>query len=202
MPTLTPSLPKWKAFEIQGERAFPSYQVSVRYQMDGAPPPGWTRSIVEGKPDRQWSSTQKRQPLYYPEPPAEGVIQAEAQAFWDAVKDQVHPANSYGPEGTPKIPNYSDVEITVSEPEWETWCLDWFSHFTYRFDRTDAELLASFEKYVRRVMEACNYDREAYGGKLMGAEDRYRWKGDARMGTDPPCVCEHCLKDGITRIDH
>jgi len=192
----------FKQFEIDNERAFPSYTVAVRFQMDGKPPEGWTRSVVEGKPERQWSSSQRMSPLAYEAKPDFSVVQADAQKFWDEVKDQVHGPKSYGPEGTPKFPNVSDVEIKIGEEKWETWIEGWFSHWTWRLDRTDAELLASFEKYVRRVREQCNYDSEKYGGRLMGAEDRYRWKGDGRTGTEAPCNCEHCVKLGITRIDH
>lgn len=200
-PSSSTPVRSWKAFEIDGDPAFPFYQVSVRYQMDGAPPPGWLHAVVEGRPDRQWSCSQKRQPLYYLEPPAEHVIRAEAQAFWDAIKDEVHGPRSYGPEGTPKIPHYSDVEIKIGEAKYETWILDWFSHFTFRVGRSDAELLASFQRYVSRIMSGPE-DYDVRKGKLMGAEDRYRWRGDARKDTDPPCGCEHCLKAGIARIDH
>jgi hypothetical protein len=85
------------------------------------------------------------------------------------------------------------------------WCLTWFSHFTYNTWLDDDEILASFENYVREVtrhnevhghfdnMMTNKDDRDSYIC-LMGAEDRFRWKG--------PCRCEHCQTAGVVRIDH
>jgi len=87
--------------------------------------------------------------------------------------------------------------------EWETWCITWFSHYTYNVYLSDQKLLESFASFVDRKLplhmnlnishEICKREGiKTYC--LMGAEDRWRWKG--------PCHCEHCQKFGITRIDH
>jgi hypothetical protein len=179
---------------INGDPAFPYCYVNVKVQVDGAPPPGWTRSVVEGRPDRQWTNVQPRTPYYFEHLPEAGVVEARAKEFWDQIKDQVHEADSYGPEGTPKYPNQSDVEIEIGEFKYGTWILDWFSHLTFDLGRSDEELIASFSRYVAAAQ------RE--GVELMGADDRWRWKGNAKQDTPPPCRCEHCVKAGIVRIDH
>ena len=86
--------------------------------------------------------------------------------------------------------------------EQETWCLIWFSHYTYNTHLTDDELRTSFSYFVDRKMplqhnldvakEYRDPDMKTYC--LMGAEDTWRWKG--------PCRCEHCIKNGVVRIDH
>jgi hypothetical protein len=86
---------------------------------------------------------------------------------------------------------------------YEAWCLTWFSHYTYNIHLTDEELLASFDQFVwdklplHRNLEIWPPERRDPNMKtycLMGAEDRWRWKG--------PCHCKHCKAQGITRIDH
>ena len=86
----------------------------------------------------------------------------------------------------------------------ETWCCRWFSHYTYNTHLSDDELLASFEAYVERhrveqlgLYENLEVHKERVGENwtcLMGAEDRWRWKG--------PCRCEHCTARGVVSIDH
>jgi hypothetical protein len=83
--------------------------------------------------------------------------------------------------------------------EEETWCSTWFEHFTFDVGQSDTEALASFENYVCR-----NADNL---GKLMGAEDRWRWHGaepDGKPDTHstPPCRCQGCKKQGIIKIGH
>jgi len=89
--------------------------------------------------------------------------------------------------------------------EKETWCLHWFNHHTYNIHLSDDELFKSFDEFCYRKRVANmkaghhNNDWSEHGEKgkyycLMGAEQRWRWKG--------PCHCEHCEKAGLTRIDH
>jgi hypothetical protein len=97
--------------------------------------------------------------------------------------------------------------------EYETWCIQWFNHYTFDIGQTDEEVLDSFEKFVRRKTETnkrnghynneLNYNNELPYYCLMGAEDRWRWNGgDADNYTDPPCRCEGCKKNGLIRINH
>lgn len=89
----------------------------------------------------------------------------------------------------------------------DTWCLEWFCHKTFRdrFDNPGA-VLADFEKYVRRI------EREFPPGLpvsmmgedyvcLMGAEERWRWRGDGR-DSPAPCECASCELNGWWRINH
>ena len=90
--------------------------------------------------------------------------------------------------------------------EEESWCLTWFSHYTYNQFETDSEVERSFRDFVDRKEEFnwknghhvsdmnMNLDMKEHPYYcLMGAEDRYRWK---------ICRCEHCVKLGKITIDH
>ncbi len=101
------------------------------------------------------------------------------------------------------VPTLGDLTISAVYLRSETWCQAWFSHWTWANGRTDQELLQSFQAYVMRI-EELNWKSQREAGKdvlcLMGAEDRYRWRG--REDSKAPCRCEHCEKLGIVRIDH
>jgi len=108
-----------------------------------------------------------------------------------------------------------DVGIEVKISHYEEWCCHWFNHYTFDLGLSDAEVLASFERYVWR-MERHNQRNQVKVGEgadafytdpicIMGAEDRYRWSGandDNGDPTDPPCRCEHCVEQGVVRINH
>jgi len=97
-------------------------------------------------------------------------------------------------------------ELKVEFMGEETWCLTWFSHFTYNVHLSNQELLESFADFVDRKQREnvehghfrteANYQNKQAGRYycLMGAEDHWRWKG--------PCRCRHCVKFRLTRIDH
>ncbi len=94
-----------------------------------------------------------------------------------------------------KDKNPSTPILSIDFVEFETWCLQWFSHYTFDVGQTDAEVLKSFEDFVSR--------KESLSEKeycLMGADDRWRWKGTD--GKDAPCRCEGCKKFNIIRINH
>ena len=87
----------------------------------------------------------------------------------------------------------------------ETWCCNWFNHYTYNIHLSDEELLESFQAYVERQRPYICEDLGSYDEYkrrvpedkricLMGAQDRWRWK--------EPCRCEHCQERGIVMIDH
>lgn len=87
---------------------------------------------------------------------------------------------------------------------YETWNLTWFSHETFDVGQSNEEALASFERYVMRHE---GYQKDIQPGQisLMGAEDRWRWRGaDTKEGstTPAPCRCEGCKKAGMIRINH
>lgn len=84
------------------------------------------------------------------------------------------------------------------------WCLTWFSHYTFRDGRSDADLYASFREYVytyewmQDIYHVPQKDFEKVYGEpyvcLMGAQDYWRH-------TDI-CTCEDCVKFDIVRIGH
>lgn len=109
------------------------------------------------------------------------------------------------------------IDYSYKLLRYETWCLNWFSHYTFDIGQSDEDALDSFEKYVKRYedqqslpIEMINKLGDDYNC-LMGAEDRWRWghyemdeKGN-RIGEDlilGPCRCNACKKAGIIRIDH
>jgi hypothetical protein len=98
-------------------------------------------------------------------------------------------------------------------PKWETWHLSWFCHETYAPFATDEDALASFSRYVddavlynlKNARMETMRDGSRYWNDspkvLMGADDRWRWRGE-NEGDPPPCKCEGCRKAGMTRINH
>lgn len=114
--------------------------------------------------------------------------------------------------GAPRMEDARVVSTEVKGLRWETWCLDWFSHWTWDTGQTDRQALASFTRYVNRYRHMQDhFSPEVYGEDyicLMGAEDRWRWKGRDGDGTEgsgetrPPCRCGSCRELGIIRVDH
>lgn len=104
----------------------------------------------------------------------------------------------------------TDLVIEYNLRMYETWNLQWFSHYTFDIGQTDEEAIDSFEQFVQR--------HESYQGRLieftgdlnkiclMGAEDRYRWHSvDNNKLQDyrqVPCRCIHCKEQGLLRINH
>lgn len=87
----------------------------------------------------------------------------------------------------------------------ETWCLTWFSHWTFDIGQTDSEAITSFSRYITRMQhliqkEETNLPRTKWHS-LMGAEDYYRWRG-AKGYDKYPCRCDACKKRGVISIDH
>lgn len=100
----------------------------------------------------------------------------------------------------------------------ESWCLTWFQHWTFDVGQDNADCLASFENYVERIkkynIENDHFKTEPrfeYSKKrfitLMGAEDRWRWRGaepdgEPKSESEPPCRCKFCKEQGVLRISH
>lgn len=104
---------------------------------------------------------------------------------------------------------------------YETWCCEWFNHYTYDVGQSDYDVIDSFEMYVRRHEHMQNipfdimkkYIKNHEYVCLMGAEDRYRWghyqKDENGKVNDSsnfiygvPCRCSKCQSAGVIRIDH
>lgn len=103
--------------------------------------------------------------------------------------------------------NASAPAIDISLQEYEEWCLKWFCHVTWDIGQTDDEAVQSFDRFLTRkgVRQNCDpmgFGRADDGGYCaMGAEDRWRWRGE-NDGDPPPCRCAGCKKNGVIIINH
>ena len=151
---------------------FPTYNVTVTWTENGVPPwPNWAAG-----PGRRKNRTCRTSPLAYQERPPKEKVLYDAWQWWEEVKGK------FGPR-------IADVDINIGPERMTPWIEDWFSHWTWPMGRDEPALWASFSDYVNSIA----YREEGWQGRLMGAEDRFRWKF---------CACEHCTKQGIVRFDH
>lgn len=166
--------------------------------------------IYKDLPDgRERASTS--QTKMYKELPDESSIRSWAEtAFMHYIESK---NDEYSKSENKKhliMKNISDLEIIIKRKQDESWNLTWFSHETFDIGQTDVEVLNSFEQYVSRYEHFCNrHDFEEVTKDpnyecLMGAEDRWRWKGNDDNGNDTkaPCRCSGCKKYGMIRINH
>jgi len=141
---------------------------------------------VDSEGVAQYSSTH----AMYRTIPLPGVVQTEAYAKFLKARPEVDRAS---------------VEIKVSFVGYETWCLGWFSHWTFDDGQSDAEFRCSFDEYVFRHERCQEWPMEARpeGWRcLMGAEDRWRWRAADAYEEGVPCRCEGCRKQGRVVINH
>ncbi len=110
---------------------------------------------------------------------------------------------------TTKHPDAILIESSATITHWETWGLAWFCHSTFPRGRSDAELVRSFSNYVSRhayYQDRLGSDEVVRGVEyrvcLMGAEDRWRWRGEHDDHDTPICRCEGCTKYGVVRVNH
>ena len=106
-----------------------------------------------------------------------------------------------------KLNKPDDLMIVVTFKREAAWCDGWFSHYTFDTGLSDMEVIESFERYVESIIYDYSLTESERGGRLMGAEDQWRWHGCADGNpqgerTPAPCRCEHCKKFGLVRIDH
>lgn len=137
----------------------------------------------------------------YREPPTPEELESEVRRLWLAFLVAERSGGC--------LPTLADrgaklIGYRVTMVEIETWYQIWFQHVSLNTHLSDEELLESFRRFVQRKTpadvrlrmlgpeEKRTPDTEYYC--LMGAEDRWRWKG--------PCRCEHCQAQGVVRIDH
>jgi len=163
--------------KIDGDPAYPIYRIIVKWRGP------------KGKDDTSFYK------MYREDPGKDAVL------AW--LKDEWWPQFCRHPRRASK--RLSDPSFEIRGPYHETWCLEWFCHYTFDMGQTDEEALASFERYVRRHEHK---QRPGYRGDdyicLMGAEDRWRWYGEppVEAGNPPPCRCRHCQEQGVLRIGH
>lgn len=172
---------------------YPIYRVGVHWIEDKVAEqlPWWPSDPGEG---RAWDSTSFSR-MYKEDPGAEEVERWAREEWWPTyAAERQHPI-------------HDPPTIKIESVRHETWNLTWFQHETFDIGQTDAEALASFERYVRRYEDMQDfYPGEMPEGYLclMGAEDRWRWRAisDPDEYAPAPCRCEHCKKQGKIRIAH
>lgn len=182
---------------------FPIYKVSVSWIEDGEhdpESPGWWEGYPDGRVRNGtgWTWMERERD--------DEAAAVKAWEGWEKYR---------GEKLAGKNPRLTEFSV---KHQWdETWCGGWFSHFTFDTGQSDAEVLASFARYVKRIQKLNREEGHMSNGLwiekecLMGAEDRWRWtaraEGTGIIGfgettSDPPCRCDGCKEQGIVRIDH
>lgn len=187
---------------IEGEKAYPIWSINLSWVQDIPKDfnPG-ERAIADFPAGRFRNATGCTK-MWKDEVTAEQV-DADAQEWSKKVLSN----EKY------KTANISDLKIEVKFVRYETWCLDWFSHYTFDIGQTDEGALRSFSNFVSRMIDLNQREKTFKDGFehepycLMGAEDRWRWHGRTlsdknNEATEPPCRCDGCKKAGVIRIDH
>jgi len=139
--------------------------------------------------------------MFKTDPGIHGALE-HAQFMWENYFVHQKPRFTKEDKGSYLERNVQLIRHFVEFRGYETWCLLWFQHYTLNIHLSDEELLLSFEMFVRkkeplqRNLDVPLKYRDPTIGTycLMGAEDRWRWKG--------PCRCEYCRAQGVVRIDH
>ncbi|MCK4259664.1 MAG: hypothetical protein KAX49_11840 [Halanaerobiales bacterium] len=188
---------KKEEIRIEGEKAYPIYQVTVNYTEDINDE---NREYIFK--DKILSNNRAKGVIsslvmHETEKDIEFLKQEAKEKYWINFLKTHERGN---PNGRMPVDNPKLESIEVKLLRYETWCLTWFSHWTFDDGRSDEEYLESFNSFVYRMQrlpegEYC----------LMGAEDRWRWKGmadDSKTKTEAPCRCKFCNAKGIIRIDH
>ena len=178
------------------EKTYPIWYISVEWEQDGKHDqkyPKWHEGLPEG---RIFNSTGFHK--MYQDTVSEEEVLKDANVWW----------SEYVLTEKIKAKNPSNQKIKVKFVWNETWCPAMFLHWTFDKGQTDAEVLQSFEQFVRRV-ETHNQNNKVWNELgwydepycLMGAEERWRWRGEKE--DDPaPCRCEHCKEQGLIRVNH
>jgi len=185
--------------KIDGEQTYPIYSTIIKWTED-IPPDSrkqadWqVKDLPEG---RRHDSTQLRR-MYKEDQDIETLKNEIETGYVPKVFDMRKPEKvdkSHSPIINPEL-----KEVSVKFERYETWCLEWFCHWTFDDGKTDEEYLASFERFVRRMEQLPEGEY-----CLMGAEDRWRWSGttdDGKDKTQPPCRCAGCQNQNKVRINH
>jgi len=204
---------------IDNEQAYPIYNIDVKWTENNDCKCGKDECL---KCKRQIDGRVKNGTSFYRmdkiEEPIEKIIEFYKNEWWP---DYIQ---KYSDKKKDSVLDVSEPIIKVEFLRYEVWCGSWFSHWTFDVGKSDWEVIRSFENFVSRMQNFNDNNRtyEKYIGKdgkeytmdhepycLMGAEDRYRWKGSNKdddgneiKALPAPCRCKHCKKLGIIRIDH
>lgn len=190
-----------------GEQCYPSYKIRSRWSQDfsngrKASPWSHTKGLPEG---RLWNGTQWFRML---REPIGKVVDGVTNEFLDEEDMRCAAlAQTYTLLDGEKYKglNPADISVTVEFMQWEVWCQDWFSHWTWDIGLDDQQVLNSFQRFVDRMV--CLNDIEPDSYDLMGAESRGRWYGrtTGEQGDEQvpaPCRCPMCKQRGVINIGH
>jgi hypothetical protein len=187
--------------QIDGETAYPIFTFSAKF----------TQKVLENaadwqtkdQPEGRQSNSTSSIGIFYKEEVSGETLQKDLEKWWG--KTKAHYESEKGYE------DIQDVELSFEYERNETWICEWFCHCTPDVGQSDEDALKSFQNYVYRIQDLnqklrCEQDLSYHatpkgGVCLMGAEDRWRWRGenDAR---GVPCRCKGCKDSGIIRINH
>lgn len=114
--------------------------------------------------------------------------------------------------------NKNSLRLTVKFKGMQPWYLTWFCHETWDDGRSDAEFMQSFRQWIyycedENMRAVGDPGGSGYPGGdpaphfLMGAEDRWRWRGSKEHVNEHgenklPCRCDGCKKTGKVRVNH
>ncbi len=179
------------------EQMFPIYKIDIRWS-EAYPPRAEQRMFRPGLPPlpegRFWNSCGWER-------------MAKEDADTAAIADELR--REWWPKyiENKNLLEPADLTVTVELKYHDVWCEGWFSHYTIDVGLSDADVLASFERYAERIMYDYDMPEAMRDSMLMGAEDRWRWHGCASGDpqgekTEAPCRCKHCKEQGLVKIDH
>jgi len=155
--------------EIGEDKAYPIFRIEAHLYYDGC--------------DHDYIGSNRM----YCEMPSAILIMEDVNEWWQNFINR-EPIGENKTSISQKHPILQHLRLRLIE--YETWCIRWFSHYTYIDNRSDKELLQSFYRFRDRKLQL--HFKEEYC--LMGAEDVWRIK--------PPCHCEECKSRGITHVVH
>lgn len=187
---------------IGGEQAWPMYSFRAKFTAKIDDQTSKYATSLDNAPERYRNSTGGLAP--YPEVLLPLRADDECRTFADQLVE--------------RYPETIVESVEIELMYWETWCAGWFNHCTLPNGRDDDALIVSFEHYVKRHQwyqneissigssEDSELRRDRLGVDylivLMGAEDRYRWRGDKATPDTPVCRCAGCTKFNLVRINH
>lgn len=193
---------------IDKDQLFPIYGITAKWKQDE-----YKREGNDWKPTGNRVDNSLYNTRIFREPLSEKEIQklrdSVESEYLGEVGEKMRKSRNRAP-----LRNWSDLEVEVELKYWESWHLTRFTHETFRDDRTREEVIQSFENYVSRhewyqdhFLHSERLEELVATGQipvkvcLMGAEDRWRWRGKDDE-SEYPCNCDKCKEAGMWRISH
>lgn len=176
--------------KIGNYQAFSIYTFNFKWVQDGKQDPNYPK-WHEGLPSGRIFNSSSYTLMF-----KEELTQDQLQFEIDKIKKSIMESE--------KFHNVDNLECTKTSLKYEVWAGEWFSHRTFDLGLSDEEVLQSFEEFVQRYEHMQDHlPGNPYPENyhcLMGAEDRWRWRG--QDDSPAPCRCEGCTKYGVIRINH